>query len=153
LVELQDDHRLVLVRADGSVFASAPLPVGHDPSESISSSLVVAPHLTAVAFTTASPRTGDPRAGRTRGTETVDVLPAGASAAIAVHREHLQFAVCERGASLEWHGQWLLYTNTEGSLAAIDTTGPHRTIELRSLVKRLPRTRNGFNAYWSGQPS
>jgi hypothetical protein len=153
LVELQDDHRLVVVRADGTVFASTPLPVGHNQSESLSSSLVVAPHLTAVAFTTASRRTGDPRTGRSRGTETAYVLPAGASAGIPVHRENVQFAVCERGASLEWLGKWLLYSNTEGSLAAIDTTGPHHAIKLRSLVKRLPGARNGFTAYWSGQPS
>lgn len=153
LVELQDDHRLVIVRADGSMFASTPLPVGHDRSESLSSSLVVAPHLTAVAFTTASGRTGDPRTGRTRGTETAYVLPAGASTAIPVHREHVRFAVCERGASLEWLGKWLLYSNTEGSLAAIDTAGSHHAIELRSLAKRLPGTRNGFTAYWSRQPS
>jgi hypothetical protein len=153
LVELQDDHRLVVVRADGHTFASTPLPVGHDRSESLSSSLVVAPHLIAVAFTTISGRTGDPRTGRTRGTETTYVLPAGASTTIPVHREHVRFAVCERGASLEWHGKWLLYSNTEGSLAAIDTTGRHHAIELRSLVRALPGTRNGLTAYWSGQPT
>ncbi len=153
LVELQDEHRLVVVRAGGSMFASTPLPIGHDRSETLSSALVVAPHLTAVAFTTLSRRTEDPRRDRMRGTETAYLLPAGATTAIPVHQEQVRFALCESGATLEWRGTWLLYSNIEGSLAAIDTTGPHRAIELRSLVKRLPGTRNGFTAYWSGQPT
>lgn len=150
LVELQDDHRLVVVRANGSVFASTRLPITHDEAENISSSLVVAPQLRAVAFTVAYDRTGKPAAKRPRGTETVYLLRAGTSAPIPVHRGHVQLAVCERGASLEWHGNWLLYTNTEGSLAAIDATAPHRTIELESLVNSLPGTRHGFTASWSG---
>jgi hypothetical protein len=153
LLELEDDHRLVVVRGDGSVFATTPLPVGPDRADSISSSLVASPHLAAVAFTTAPLGTGDPRAGRSRGTEIAYVLRAGASTAIPVHREHVQFAVCEGGARLEWLGKWLLYSNTEGSLAAIDTTAPYRSVELRSLVKRLPGTRSGFTAHWSGNPT
>ena len=150
LVELQADDRLVVVRANGSVFASTRLPITHDQAENISSSLVVAPELRAVAFTVAYDRTGKPAAKRPRGTETVYLLRGGASAPIPVHRGPVQFDVCERGASVEWHGQWLLYTNTEGSLAAIDTTAPHHTVELRSLVNSLPGTRQGFTASWSG---
>lgn len=153
LLELQDDHRLVIVRRDGSTFATTPLPVSHDQSQNISSSLVVNPHLTAVAFTTAPVGTGESRAGRPNGTETTYVLRAGASTAIPIHRENVQYAVCEGGASLEWHGHWLLYTSSEGNLAAIDTTAPHHAIELRSLVNSLPGTRSGFTAYWTGQPS
>ena len=153
LLELQDDHRLVIVRRDGSTFATTPLPVSHDQSQNISSSLVVNPHLTAIAFTTAPVGTGESRAGRSRDTETTYVLRAGASTAIPIHRENIRYAVCEGGASLEWHGHWLLYTNTEGNLVAIDTTAPHHAIELRRLVNSLPGTRSGFTAYWSGQPS
>ena len=150
LVELQDDDRLVVVRANGSVFASTRLPITHDQAENISSSLVAAPQVRAVAFTVAYDRMGKPPAKRPRGTETVYLLNAGTSSPIPVHRGPVQFDVCERGASLEWHGSWLLYTNTEGSLAAIDTTAPHRTVELRSLINRLPGTRQGFTASWSG---
>jgi hypothetical protein len=153
-VELEDSHRLVVVRPDGTVFAWTPLPVSHGKAESMSSSLVVAPRTSAVAFTAAYGQTGDPRAAtRSDGTETVYVLRAGADTAIPVYRGNVQFAVCERGASLQWHGKWLLYSNTEGSLAVIDTTGAHRAIELGSLVRGLPGTRDGVSAYWSGQPT
>jgi hypothetical protein len=37
-----------------------------------------------------------------------------------VHTERVDFKVCERGASLHWHGEWLLYSNSEGNVAAID---------------------------------
>jgi hypothetical protein len=150
-VELEDDQRLVVVRPDGTVFAWTRLPRSHGQGESISSSLVVAPRGSAVAFTAAYGRTGDAKAARRDGTETAYVLRAGADAAVPVHREKLQFAVCERGASLEWHEKWLLYSNSEGSLAVIDTAGAHRPIELGQLVDRLPGARHGFIAYWSGQ--
>jgi hypothetical protein len=150
LAELQDNYRLVVVRANGSVFASTQLPITRDQGENISSSLVIAPQLRSVAFTIAYDRTGKPSAKRPSGTETVYLLRAGASAPIPIHRGHVQFAVCERGASLEWNGHWLLYTNTEGTLAAIDTTAPHHTIELRSLVNSLPGTRHGFTPSWGG---
>jgi hypothetical protein len=154
LVELEDDHRLVVVRPDGTVFAGTPLPVSHGQAESISSSLVVAPRASAVAFTAAYGQTGYPRAPeRSHGTETAYLLRPGADVAIPVHRENVQFAVCERGASLQWHGKWLLYSNTEGNLALIDTTGTRRAIELGSLVHSLPGAGDGVNAYWSGQPT
>jgi hypothetical protein len=153
LVELQDDHRLVVVRGDGSVFATTPLPVGDDRSANISSSLVVSSDLAAVAFTAAPIGTGDAGNGRSRGTEIAYVLHAGAGTAIPVHRESVQFAVCDGGASLEWLGKWLLYSNSEGGLAAIDTTAPYRSVELRGLVKPLPGTRSGFIASWAGTPT
>jgi hypothetical protein len=145
---------LVVVRPGGSLFARTRLPPGHGQGESVSSSLVVAPRGSAVAFTAAAGRTGDPgAAGRAHGTETVYLLRRGAHQAIPVHREQVAFAPCERGASLQWHGSWLLYSASEGNLAAIDSTGIHRAIELGSLVRRLRGTRDGFSAYWSGQPT
>jgi hypothetical protein len=154
LVELQDDRRLVAVRADGSVFAWASLPRTDGRIENISSSLAIAPHASAVAFTAASGQTDDPEATRrAHGTETVYVLRSGARRAVPLHRERVAFAPCGRGASLQWHKRWLLYGATEGNLAVIDTTGVHRAIELTSLVSSLPGTRNSFIAYWSGQPT
>ncbi len=152
LLELSDNHRLVVVRRDGSIFGTTQLPIGHDRSANLSSSLVVSPRLAAVAFTTAPVGTGDSRTGRSSGTEITYVLRAGADTAIPVHRETVQFAVCEGGASLEWLGKWLLYSNTVGRLAAIDTTAPHDSIELRTLVKSLPGTRSSFTAYWGDKP-
>jgi hypothetical protein len=154
LVELEDNHRLVVVRSDGTMFAWTRLPLSHGRPGNISSSLVVAPRAKAIAFTVAYDHTADPRApGRSHGTETTYVLHPGAETAVPVHRENVQFAVCERGASLQWHRQWLLYSNTEGNLAVIDTTGARRAIELGGLVRGITGTRGGFGAYWSGQPT
>jgi hypothetical protein len=150
LVELQDDHRLVVVRPHGSVFAWTGLPLSHGPAESISSSLVIAPGARAVAFTAASGQAGDPAAGRAHGTETVYLLRSGSRAAIPQHSEPTSFG-CERWASLAWHGKWLLYSSTAGNLAVIDTSMARRAIELGSLVRNLSGTGARFSAYWSGQ--
>jgi hypothetical protein len=83
------------------------------------------------------------------GTEIVYVLRAGADSVAPVRVVRVAFAVCERGASLQWHGSWLLYANTEGTLAAIDTAGAHRVIELGGLVRGLLGTGRGVDASWS----
>lgn len=110
-----------------------------------------------MAFTAASNQSAESAESHPRrpsyGEETVYLLRGRAHAAIPVHRERIAFAACERWAALEWHGHWLLYSAAEGNLAVIDTTGVHRTIELRSLISTLPGTRDGFTAYWSGQPT
>jgi sugar lactone lactonase YvrE len=150
LLELQDNSRLVVVRPDGSEFAWTQLPRTQGQAESISSSLVVAPRGNAVAFTAAAGESNDPNsARRARGTETVYLLRPGGRVAVPVHSERVDFKVCERGASLQWHGKWLLYSNSEGNLAAIDTSG-HDAIELSGLVHGLPGTRDGFSASWGG---
>ena len=144
----------MLLRPDGSTFAWTPLPRDDGQTESISSSLVVAPHASAVAFTAAAGETNHPDAAhRTHGTETVSLLRAGADSAVPVHTERVAFKVCEREASLQWHGKWLLYNNSEGNLAAIDTTGAHSAIELGSLLRGLSGTSDGISATWSDQPT
>jgi hypothetical protein len=153
LVELQDNSRLVVVRPDGSVFAWTRLPLSQGETEGISSSLVVDPQGNAVAFTAAAAESNDPGAARlAHGTEMVYLLRAGAHTAIPLHTERVDFKVCERGASLQWQGKWLLYSNSEGNLVLIDTTGAHRAIDLTRLIHSLPGTRDGFSAFWSGQP-
>jgi len=152
-LELVDDNRLVVLRSDGSPFASIEVPRTDGRPETISSSLVVAPNASAVAFTGASGDTPNPdSARRPRGTETVYVLRGGAHTATPVHTEGVEFKVCERGASVQWHGGWLLYDNSEGNVVAIDSTGAHRAIELSGLVGRLLRARDGVSAYWGAHP-
>ena len=143
---------MVVLRADGSEFAWTPLPRSRGESERISSPLVVAAQGDAVAFAATAGESNDPNAARrAHGTETVFLLRPGARTAVPVHTERVDFKVCERGASLQWHGKWLLYSNSEGDLAVIDTTGIHHAIELSSLVHGLVGTRDGFSASWSGQ--
>lgn len=153
LLELEDNNRVVVLRADGSEFAWTPLPRSRGESVPISSSLVVAAQGDAVAFAAAAGESNDPNAARrAHGTETVFLLRPGTRTAVPVHTERVDFKVCERGASLQWHGKWLLYTNSEGDLAVIDTTGIHHAIELDGFVHGLVGTRDGFSAFWIGQP-
>lgn len=140
LLELEDNSRLVIVREDGSQFAWAPSRTlgGGVPSGAGS----VSPRGNAVAFTS---RTGTD-------TETVYVLREGAHSPTAVYTRHVEFG-CEQGAGVQWHGSWLLYSDSQGHLAVIDTADPQRAIDLTPLVRVLPPVRSGFTSYWSGQPT
>ena len=127
LIELMDDHRLVLLRPDGSLFASTS--VGH--LDRISSFLATGPGASAVAFTALTGSTRHPNA------ENVYLLRAGAHAAIEVHSQPGSFGGCAHWASVAWHGTWLLYSDNDGELAAIDTAGAHHAIGLNGLARRL----------------
>jgi hypothetical protein len=139
LVELLDDRHLVLVRRDGSRFASTPM----RKLDRISSFLAVPSHAGAVAFTAMSGPAEGPNA------ETVYLLRAGARAARAVLREPGSFGGCAQWASVEWHGSWLLYSNNDGNLVAIETAGARRALELSGLARQLLGVRQGFDAHWS----
>lgn len=110
-------------------------------SDVISSELAVAPDAASVALTEANRRTG---------TETVYLLHAGARAPVPLHREHVAFAPCEGGATVQWHGGWLLYADSMGKAAVIDTARGHRAIEVTGRVAGLPGMDRGFSAFWSG---
>ena len=74
---------------------------------------------------------------------------ARARTALPVHRESGSFGGCAQWAGLEWHGSWLLYSDSDGSIAAIDIAGAHRVIELSGLTRRLLGVREGLDARWS----
>jgi hypothetical protein len=148
LLSFQDNRRLLILRADGSVFASTPLPRRDGTIGSLSASPVADPHRTAVAFTAAYGETSDPNAAaRGRGEETVYLLRAGARRAVALHTEDVSFRVCERGASVQWHEGWLLYANSEGNLVLVDATHRPRAIDLTAVAAHLAGS--GFDAHWS----
>lgn len=152
LVALRDNRRLVVLRSNGSVFASTRLPHVRTGADGISSPLTVAPDARAVAFTATRGNTADGSSG----TETVYLLAPGSRVARPVHTERVRFAICERGADLAWRGRWLLYSASEGNTAVIDTAGPRRAVELTRIVRRLPGLSGGeghlsFSAFWSGQ--
>jgi hypothetical protein len=149
-VQLQDDHRLVVVRDDGSVLVSTPIPPGRDQNAGLVGSPAVAPRARATAFATVSERS----AGRSVGAETVYVLRPGARVATQVHSETGSFGGCARWVTLQWHGRWLLYSSNQGNVALIDTTGADGTIELTRFVRRLPGAgEDGFSASWTGAPA
>jgi hypothetical protein len=83
-------------------------------------------------------RLSDARPGARSSTATVYLLRARASQAQAVYRHHLGPSGCAVGAGLSWHGQNLLYSSTDGTLAILNTR-THATISLNSLAKALPR--------------
>jgi hypothetical protein len=119
LLELEDNGRLVVLRGDGSVFASTAL------SEGVFGPLATSPDGRAVAFISVSSQ-------RAPTTETVSVLRQGAHAAVPVHRERVLDVPCA-GEGLEWHGRWLLYNSGAGKVVVIDSTGSRRSIELSGL--------------------
>jgi hypothetical protein len=150
LVGLEDRRRLVVLHEDGSAFASTRLPRGTRRADGVSAQPVAAPGGSAVAFAATSGNT----AYGARGSETVYLLRVGATAAQPIHSERVEFAICERGADLAWHGPWLLYDASEGSTALIDTRTGH-AIELTRIVHRIahPYASNegdlNFDIAWS----
>lgn len=139
LIGLSAQHRVAILRSDGSLFASASFPRGRRWNAAGNSGLVADPGGRAVALTLTEGNTGY----ASRGAEWLLVLREGDRVARVLHRERLRFAVCERWATLAWRGDWLLYSSTEGHTFALDT-GRRRLVNLTSLVARLPgATRNG----------
>jgi len=155
MAELEDSRGLVVVRANGSVFARTPLPRARGVVENISSSLVTGPDASAVAFTAAAGQQAETptHPWGVHGTETLYLLRPGERVATPLFRQHVEFRPCERGANVTWHGRWLLYTNSEGNIAVIDSIGAHRGTQLSGLARRLLHPDDGFSAYWGGQPS
>jgi len=143
-----------VLRADGSIFAATRLPRGRARADGVSSQISAAPGAQAVAFTATRGNT----AYGSSGTETVYLLRPDSLSALPVHTERVSFAVCERGADLTWHGRWLLYSASEGNVAAINTGRSRRTIELSRVVRSLPGITGDegdldFSASWSGHPT
>lgn len=139
VVELLDDRRLAVVRPNGSLFASTQVRT----LDRITSSPTIAPDASAIAFTGLTGPTKHPNA------ENVYLLGAGEHAAVAVHHEPGSFNGCAQSASIQWHRNWLLYSNNDGNLAAIDTNHDHHAIELNGTVHRLHGVSYGFAAHWS----
>lgn len=151
LVALSDRHRLVVLRADGSSFASAPLPRWRKRTDGVSSAVTADATGDAVAFTATDRNTA---LGST-GTETTYLLRAGDTIATPLHTETVDFKVCERMAELEWHERWLLYSASEGNVVAIDTDDPSRSVDLTALAQALPGTQDdegglAIEASWAG---
>ncbi len=146
-LEVQDGDRLVVLRDDGSVFASTRLPPGHETDVSLVGFPAISTRVGAVAFATVT----DQSAGGTVGTETVYVLRSGEQEATPVHSEHGSFGGCARWVDLQWRGTRLLYSSNQGNLAVIDTTGEPRAVELTTFLRRLTNAQGEFSAYWSRQ--
>jgi hypothetical protein len=139
LLALRDKRRIVVLRRDGSVFASTTLPRRHSRVDGVSSAFVATRDGSAVAFTLTRGNT----AYGSRGGESVYLLRAGMRHAARVHTEHMRFAICERGADLAWRGRWLLYGAAEGNVVVLDARGRRRALDLTRTVMRLPGSHGG----------
>jgi hypothetical protein len=138
LVALRDRHRLVVLHADGSLFGSTPLPRWKKRTDGVSSAVTADAPADTVAFTATDQNTA---LGST-GTETTFVLRAGDTKATPLHREPVDFKICERMAELEWHEHWLLYSASEGNVVAIDAHDPSRAFNLSTFARALPGTQD-----------
>lgn len=134
LVALEHGRRLVVLRADGSLFASTDLVYGTAAVDGVSASPVANRHGSLVAFATSSGNSGY----TSRGSETIWVLQAHDSGARPVRVERgLRWPTCVSGAALSWHGGWLLYSSNGGKVALVAARSG-QTIDLTPLVRRLP---------------
>jgi len=144
LVALLDEHRLVVLRPDGST-------LGRFRAAGALGGPVARAGGVAVAVTHGY------RGYRTVGAEDVEVMRPDGSV-VRVLRRRLRFALCARGADLAWRGRWLLYRTTEGVAAAVDTASG-RTVDLSRFVARLPGFVVGgegeadLRLAWAGPPS
>jgi hypothetical protein len=151
LVSVHDRNRLVVVEYDGRMVASTPLPRRRQPADGISSSVVANARGTTFAFTATQGNTAYGSSGQ----ETVYVVGAGERQARPIFDEQLDFEVCERMAELAWRGDWLLYGDTEGHAAIVDTSLTTGPIDLSGFISRLPGLRSGgdnfFEIHWSAR--
>lgn len=144
-VALRGQRRLVVVSRTGAVVSSTPLPHLRLRTDRVSSD-VAADAGGDVAFTS----TRGNSAYGSKGTETVYLLQRGGREARPVRREGVAFAVCERQATVAWHGRWLLYTASEGYAVAVNTS-TRRAVDFSSTISRLPGTgAQDFTAGWLG---
>ena len=134
LIGVLEGTRVLVLRPDGAPFASARFHPRRQPfSVAGQSGLVANAAGSAVAFAVTGGDSGSGGIGR----ESLYVLQAGDRSAREVYSGPVQFAVCERWASLSWHGDWLLYAATEGKTLVLDSRDPTRRIDLTSVVHRL----------------
>jgi hypothetical protein len=144
-VVLRGQRRLVVVRSDGAVISSTALPHLKLRTDRVSSE-AAADARGDIAFTATRGNT----AYGSKGTETVYLLRRGARTAQPLYRKRIAFAVCERQATVAWHGTWLLYTASEGYAAAVNAA-TRRAVDLSSTIARLPgMDAQVFTAKWSG---
>jgi len=134
LIELLSrDWHSVILRDDGSVFATASAPT--DGSVSGFGDQVGAPDGSAVAYVLTREEPPQP--------STVFVLRAGDRRGQAVYR-----VPAGKGLPPSWHGSWLLFTDAEDGLAVIDPEGGRDAIDLTQIGRRLEALGGGLVARW-----
>ena len=114
------------------------------PMDNFDSGLSVSPDGRTFAF-----RLSSAHPGARHGEAVVYVLHVGQSRARAIYRHRLGPSGCAVGASMEWHGRYLLYSSADGQRAVLDTkTG--RRIRLMQLLNRIPQRGRSqvYDVFW-----
>jgi hypothetical protein len=96
-------------------------------------------------------RLSDAHPGARSGTAVLYVLHAGESRARTIYRHRLGPAGCGVGASMFWHGRFLLYSTLAGQRRIFDSSRHEAAIRLDPLVRALPHRRFGERGevYWA----
>lgn len=129
LIGLLDDHRVAVLRADGSLFASARFRSGNVAGES---GLIANRAGTAVAFVVSHGSAAQPH-----GSESVVMLQAHDRRARTLYSGSVPGKLCVRWATLAWHGEWLLYSVTSGKTLALNSRSRGHPLDLTAIVYAL----------------
>lgn len=141
------NRAVTVIRRDGRFVARARWP--NLPGWTTDSGLIASADGRTFAF-----RLSKTNAARTRGKAILYLLRAGESRARDVYRQRFGRVGCWTGASLGWHGRFLLYSSADGNLAVLDSRDGSTT-SLTGLGRALPRQGpdDRAGAYWlSGLP-
>lgn len=114
------------------------------PIDNFDSGLSVSPDGRTFAF-----RLSSAHPGARHGDAVVYVLHAGQSKTRAIYRHRLGPSGCAVGASMEWHGRYLLYSSADGQRAVLDTSTGRR-VSLMRLLHRIPQRGRSqvYDVFW-----
>ncbi len=140
LISIVDDHRVAVLRQDGSLFASARFPSGEIAG---ASGLVANTTGTAVAFvvTHSTPN-------HSHGRQLVELLRAGERRATLLHNGTIPLG-CNTWTTLAWHNQWLIDSAARGQTLLLDTTGRIRPLNITPLVHQLAPSGHPRSIAWA----
>jgi hypothetical protein len=153
LIALKARDRLVVLRSDGSLFASSLFPGMQRVGSGLNWFGAAAAGDGAVAFAI-----DQPDGNAADGSDTVFVLREGAARATPLFSAPLLGGdVCGHWVNLSWHGSWLLYWTSEARVVLFNLADAGRSVDLTSFVSQLPgavATADGyvadFGASWGG---
>jgi hypothetical protein len=134
LIALPGRDRLVVLSADGSVFASSFFPGLERQQGRLGFVSWPVAGAAGVAFTVT-----EPDGSSSVGYENVFLLRQGETAATRLLRIRADYEGCGWYTTLAWHGDWLLYdASAVTTVVALDSTGAHPAVDLTRFVRSLP---------------
>jgi hypothetical protein len=142
LIALEGSDRIVVLRGDGSLYASSLFPTLKRTSFGLNWFGPVAAGDGGVASVI-----DEPDGEASDAVDNLFVLHEGATSATRLFSAWNQGDVCGHWLSLSWKGSWLLYSTTEARLVLFDLADAARSLDLSGFVRRLPGMSAGENGY------